>query len=113
MMIRSVNYVSEERSCVVIAGDKSSLRYRDVVILLMADDLHAKGLSLRKLKGRAGVIWLVYQSVFWDWIAVAGLISGGCASIRSRIFWIMSGSVISVMTRTVPPHNQHYPAIGH
>ena len=97
----------------MIAGDKSSLRYRDVVILLLADDLHAKGLSLRKSKGWAGVIWLVYQSVFWDWIAVAGLISGGCASIRSRISWIMSGSVISVMASTVPPHNQHYPAFGH
>ena len=40
-------------------------------------------------------------------MAVAGLIGGGCASMWSRSFWIMSGSVMSAMTRMVPPHNGH------
>jgi len=45
----------------VIADDRSNLRQRDMVILLMAE-----------------VIWLVCPSMFHDWIAVAGLIGGGC-----------------------------------
>ena len=44
-------------------------------------------------------------------MTVAGLSGGGCASMWSRIFWIMSGSIIRrrpcPMTRMVPPHNGH------
>ncbi|MGK0463546.1 MAG: hypothetical protein ACJA0W_004413, partial [Candidatus Azotimanducaceae bacterium] len=31
--------------------------------------------------GRAGFVWLSYQSMFLDWIAAARLRGGGCASM--------------------------------
>ena len=67
------------------------------------------GWSLRRLKGRAELIWLVCSGV---WLGL----NGSCRIIRwrlrprrplmwSRIFWIMSGSVTSAITRMVPLHN--------
>ena len=62
----------------------------------------------RRLKDRAGLIWLSYQSMFLDWIAVDRLRGGGGdlggPLVWSRIFWIMSWSVMSAIMRMEPPH---------
>jgi len=66
---------------------------------------------LGDLKVGQGWFWLVHPGMFLDWIAVADSTGGGCASMWSRIFWMISGSVIRrrprPMTRIAPPHKGH------
>ena len=85
------------------------LRLR-IVNVWIANDLlsyRRPGWSRKRSLYTAGVIWLVSPSMFYDWMVGAGLIGGGCGSSCSKIFWIRSGSVISAMTRIVPPQSGH------